>query len=275
MSSVAYNLQRKLEWMSRQLKKIDGAEAIQNWVRAMTAINDLVKECAKSTEVFRDDWRSWTSTKTQRHDKTPPKKKERDLVVTKILTPDPQEKRNNKLAGSSWVKKAEVVQKTLPPNYRNMKKQPHKAEDVIKPTASYELSRKCRSTTKGITGIKDDGGKNPGDNERGKKRIKLEPKAAVMEMLRESKDQQERNKMQVDESSPKQKMNIEIWRNDMLKVAARGKKPVEHWGDVQSGNFRRLIGDCTQNWVKESVIEDMGHREAYDYLYNELMKFYD
>ena len=43
-------------------------------------------------------------------------------------------------------------------------------------------------------GIKDDGGMIAGENDRGKTKPKFDPKAAVLEMLSESKDQQEPNK---------------------------------------------------------------------------------
>ena len=240
MSSIAYNLSKKLEWMARRLRHIDDVEKMKEWIELMSAITRLLKDTDKEGKEYRDEWRPWQQRNIRR------------WGLKKNIDEDEPEKGVKKITG-----------KLLPPLRSPAEK---------KPTASHELNRKCRSTSKGKTGIKDDGGKNPGDNDRRKKIIKLDPKAAVMEML-ESKDQQERNKMQVDESSPRQKMNIQIWRNDMLKVAAKVKK--EHWGDVQSGNFRRMIGDCTPNWVNVSVIKDMGHRDAYDYLYKELMKFYD
>ena len=64
------------------------------------------------------------------------------------------------------------------------------------PTSPHELRRSFMSTTRRKTGIKDDGGKTTGDNDRVKKKIKLDPKAAVLEMLNESKDQEEPNKQE-------------------------------------------------------------------------------
>ena len=57
MSSVAYNLSRKLEWMARRVRRIDDAWEIKNWVEAMTAINCLLKEV--DTRVYTDDWKPW------------------------------------------------------------------------------------------------------------------------------------------------------------------------------------------------------------------------
>ena len=73
----------------------------------------------------------------------------------------------------------------------------------------------------------------------------------------------------------KMEMNREIWRNDMLERVRNEKVPVEHWGNVQSGNFRGLIDECTPHWVRVAVIEDLGHEEENDFLYKELMMFYD
>ena len=44
MSSVAYNLTRKLEWMSRRLRWKDEAGEIKEWVSTMIAINGLLKD---------------------------------------------------------------------------------------------------------------------------------------------------------------------------------------------------------------------------------------
>ena len=53
-----------------------------------------------------------------------------------------------------------------------------------------QLLPPLRSPTKWTrkTGIKDDGGKIAGDNDRGKKIVKLDPKSAVLDMLEESKE---------------------------------------------------------------------------------------
>ena len=60
-----------------------------------------------------------------------------------------------------------------------------------------------------------------------------------------------------------------------MEKVKKGKVPVEHWGDVRSGNFRELIGDCAPHGVRVAVIEDMGFHEVGEFLYNELKNFYD
>ena len=58
MSSVAYNLTRKMEWMGRRLRRIDDASEIKEWVTAMTAINCLLKEV--HIKPCSDNWRPWS-----------------------------------------------------------------------------------------------------------------------------------------------------------------------------------------------------------------------
>ena len=61
----------------------------------------------------------------------------------------------------------------------------------------------------------------------------------------------------------------------MLERLENDKVPVEHWGDIESGNFRILIGQCAPNGVRVAVIKDLGFKGLGEYLYNELKKFYD
>ena len=58
MSSVAYNLTRKMEWMGRRLRYIDEPGLIGEWVVAMTAINTLLKEV--ESKCCTDDWQPWS-----------------------------------------------------------------------------------------------------------------------------------------------------------------------------------------------------------------------
>ena len=48
-----------------------------------------------------------------------------------------------------------------------------------------------------------------------------------------------------------------------------------HWGDIESGNFRIMIGECAPHKVRVAVTKDLGFHETSEYLYKELMKFYD
>ena len=57
MSSVAYNLSRKLEWMARRLRHIDDAREIKVWVAAMGEINRFLKEF--ESKLYEDQWRPW------------------------------------------------------------------------------------------------------------------------------------------------------------------------------------------------------------------------
>ena len=55
--SVAYNLLRKLEWMSRRLRRIDDIGEIKKWVSTMIAINSLLK--GVDTQTYKNEWRPW------------------------------------------------------------------------------------------------------------------------------------------------------------------------------------------------------------------------
>ena len=57
MSSIAWNLSRKMEWMSRRIRHIDDAGKIMEWMAAMSAINKVLKEI--DTTVYKDEWRPW------------------------------------------------------------------------------------------------------------------------------------------------------------------------------------------------------------------------
>ena len=58
MSSVEWNLTRKLEWMGRRLRYIDAAGEIKEWVAAMSTINSLLKQ----VEIKRcsNNWMPWS-----------------------------------------------------------------------------------------------------------------------------------------------------------------------------------------------------------------------
>ena len=57
MSSIAYNLTRKLEWMGRRLRYIDNANEIKDWVTTMKTINSLLKDV--DIKSCKDSWKPW------------------------------------------------------------------------------------------------------------------------------------------------------------------------------------------------------------------------
>ena len=146
MSSVAYNLWRKLEYMSRRLRHIDDVGKILEWIQAMTAINKLLKEI--DIKEYRDDWRPW---------------------------------RERKITGRVRMRKMDIDEEE--PAKGVEKKREQLPPLRTPPTGKWKI------------GIKDDGGMIVGDNDKGKKKKKHDPKAAVLEMLREAKNQQEPNKL--------------------------------------------------------------------------------
>ena len=59
MSSVAYNLKRKLEWMKRRIRYIDYAGELKDWVDAMMVINSLLMEV--NIKEFTCKWKPWSN----------------------------------------------------------------------------------------------------------------------------------------------------------------------------------------------------------------------
>ena len=221
-----------MEYMARRLRHIDDVGKIKEWIEAMTAINRLLKD----TEIkeYRDDWTPWRQRKK--------KGMFMKMDVNEVETAKEEKKIHEEL-----LPRLQSPNKTIP-------------------TTTHELRRSGRRTTRGKTGIKDDGGMTTGDNDRAKKKIRLDPKAAVLEMLKETNDQQEPDKLQGEVKI------IEKWRTCMLERVMKEKVPAEHWCDANSGNFWCMIGECAPHGA---IIDKEGYQELGDYLYKELMKFYD
>ena len=62
----------------------------------------------------------------------------------------------------------------------------------------------------------------------------VDPKAAVRKMLRDTRDQQEKNKLQGELSLIEKKKNKESWRRGILERVKKDNVSVEPWGDVNS-----------------------------------------
>ena len=171
MSSVAYNLWRKLEFMSRRLRHIDDVGEIMHWIAAMAAINTLLKDI--DIKEYKDDWRPWGQ------------RKKTDTI--------------QKSEQSRGVK--QKLGRLMPP---------------------------LRRPTKGTMniGIKDEVTWPSGGNERGKKKKKLDPKAAVLEMLRKSTDKKEPNERKKSEKKRSRPPRAERGgdEEDMLDPEAEGNK---------------------------------------------------
>ena len=233
MSSICYNLKRKMEWMGRRLRKIDKAEEIKQWVSAMREINGLLKEV--EIKEYKDTWKPWRKrvqrgkyegTIDRRASTRPNLKSGKMETVPQVGL---EESSGSELMNNEALKMPTVEVRSRPPRVEV------EGDDI-------EM---------------------------------LDPKAAVMKMLRDAKYQQEKKKPQGELTLVEKKMNRAIWRKCVLERVKKEKAPVEYWGDVRSGNFRILIGDSAPHWVRLAVTEDMGFHESYKYLYKELMMFYE
>ena len=110
---------------------------------------------------------------------------------------------------------------------------------------------------------------------------RIDPKAAVIEMLKKAKlDEDIKNKQEKKRTLGKlslneKKRNREIWRMGMLDRVKKENVPVEHWGSIRSGNFKIMIGQCAPSRVRIAVVKELGSHKVDEWLYKELMKFYD
>ena len=249
MSSIAYNLTRKMEWMGRRLRKIDDVEEIKQWVSAMREINDLLKEV--DIKDCKDAWRPWSQS-TQRGKKVG----KTDQIASKRRR---LESRKPHL--KNWkTEKVQQVGLEVSPG-EELKKN----EDLEMLPAQ---ERSHRATSR-LPRVEEDGDEVEMLEKRCPPRVevdgeddRMDPKAAVMEMLEKAEREEK-------------KRNREIWKKGMLDRVKKENVPVEHWGTINSGNFKIMMGDCAPHRVRVAVVKDMGGQEVNEWLYKELMKFYD
>ena len=65
--SAAFNLSKKLEWMSRRLRWIDEATSIKEWVDAMESVYSLMNRVSTKTQAYEDGWRPWHATEIDKN----------------------------------------------------------------------------------------------------------------------------------------------------------------------------------------------------------------
>ena len=58
----------------------------------------------------------------------------------------------------------------------------------------------------------------------------------------------------------------------MLERVMKETIPFEHWGDGNSGNFVCMVIDCAPHGA---ITDEQEYQESREYLYKELMNFYD
>ena len=84
--SAAFNLWNKLEWMSRELRKIDDAAAIQQWITAMNKVFKFMQEVAKIKEVYIDGWKPWQCSGQSKQHLQRLKKRDKTWEATKAVS---------------------------------------------------------------------------------------------------------------------------------------------------------------------------------------------
>ena len=254
MSSIAYNISRKMEWMGRRLRYIDVAGEIKEWVVAMSALNCLLKEL--DIKSCSDNWTPWKRTKEG---------------VKEGLRKQGSQSWEDSLA-SKTGRVAEMIERRS------------KTGRVTERIARRNIPCLVK-------------GRPPRVQVDGDDVEMLDPKAAVLKMLEQpqrefwsdnldgdgdvsaqeeaTKDKLKTNMRQGDLSLTDKIKKREIWRKGLLERVKKENVPVDYWGDVKSGNFRDMFPECAPLGVRVAVIKEMGFQEVTEYLYKELMKFYD
>ena len=81
--------------------------------------------------------------------------------------------------------------------------------------------------------------------------------------------------LQGDFSITEKKKNRERWRKGMLESVIKEKIAVEYRRDFNSENFLDMFAKWAPHEDRVAVINELGFQGACEYLYKELMKFYD
>ena len=148
MSSVAYNLSRKLEWMARRIRRIDDAGEIKLWVEAMAAINCLLK--VVEFKDYNDDWKPWRVERTKKLEEGWLKKDSKERLLkdndtwqtaqdTRVPTAMDMEVQD------AQTKKEQVLQMLMPPL---------KSPVSFKPKASSKPMRSRQKLMRGKMGTR-------------------------------------------------------------------------------------------------------------------------
>ena len=293
MSSLAWNIKRKMEWMGRNLRKIDDAAELKNWASALRELNSVLKEL--DIKDYKDNWRPWSQRNKQgmkggRTDQV--ESNESYLLRRKRVT----------------VPQVELEESSGPDLMNNGERKG--TTDQLASTEPYLLSR-MRVTVPQV-GLEESSGSDLMNNVDRKwsrpPRVQVEgddvdlldPKAAVMKMLKEAKEQQEKTQPQREmssvemiknsemetevagkASSEEHTENIEMWRDCMVEHLRTENKPVQWWGSSKSVIFCTLCSECASPTVRIAAMEEWrkkkktNNEKVGDFLYKELMIYYD
>ena len=241
MSSVAYNITRKIEWMGRRLRHINEAGEIKVWVSAMSALNALLN--VVDIKGSSDNWRPWKNSKDGVKD-------------------DLRKMESQSLGGSLASMKGMGTKKIVRRNKPFLSK-------VRPPRVQVEVEEVQMIDPKSSV------------MEMLKKDPLKETWSDSLVMESDGSEQEEATKVHSETNQHRElsliekKKNRDIWRCGMLERLKKENAPVEQWGDARSGNFRWLISECAPHAVRVAVIKDLGFNGTDKFLFTELRKFYD
>ena len=289
MSSVAYNLSRKLEWMSRRIRRIDVAGEIKDWVEAMSAINSLLNEV--DVKEYNDDWRPWNTAGTKQKHSVDKGLNEgilkKDLNERSLngndATQTPQKNRDPPViemeVDGAQAKKDKILQMLMPQL---------RSPISLKPKASRKFIKSRHKIVRGFWGIKtatvETEVKRMEVNEENKPGetslssiLKLEQTGKSVGTGKEEALVVKKVKSLTAEEA--KETELHCWRQALYKKLNTEDKKKEHWGEMKSASFEQLLSETGNDDKLNRDLKDIDSTliakdELRRYLYREMINFY-
>ena len=266
MSSAAYNLAKKFEWMARRLRHIDDASEINIWIGAMTAINRLLKEF--EVKVYSDDWKPWR------------KKGKKEMEIDNEFS--------ETVLNARFSNDGDVL---LKPQKSKFAPGTSKDADDVPPKGDQMLKTNLMPALRSLISMKSDPSSRLGMSRqrviRRKKRGIKDVGCTENEIPTSSMDTEDAKEPSVekkDSVNAKKKKIKDWWREALWRRLKKEDKAQEQWADTES--FERLL--CSSGEDKELTrhLETMfpkdpgneflliSKNELRQYLYEEMINFY-
>jgi len=272
-SSAAFNLWKKLEWMSRRLRHIDDAAEIIHWIEAMNSIYGLVQLVAKNGIDYRDGWKPWSdqqkvqlSKRTSEHnnsEKMDITKQEMVFHCTKPDTPPAPSVDTDGLQVSLPTLREESMP-TPRPSCADLAEWEGRLPSPDSHCAIDEPQTVCDSDSsvaveQGSVGLKPVIGSTHPKVGHKRKRVSIPLNDISLELA-------------------KLKIKSE-WRHALLRKLGTVREEKEHWGYVDSQRFTELLLECGRDTLLKKNLKDVDHSlvnrfELRKYLYSKLIEFY-
>ena len=266
MTSAAYNLSQKLEWMSRQLRWINEEPKINSWIKTMHSLNDLLLVLAKNTEVFKDGWRAYNpsaksstnthSTTEVQHEGLSTEGKDKRLVRTETT----KQFERSHAQPEAQLEPVKVFTTSSPQLVEDAKENQAKI-GVVRP-AKRNIMRGRRTLEKRTTA----------HVQTTTKKDKAQPPCVEIEEPDEPRGKhQGLMDLDTEEAEPDEWRAKEYWRKGLKKRLSVEDKDLAHYKDKQT--FDRLLRDLAEdlNYGKDMFFPS----ELKELITSELKNFLD